>query len=73
MKILRGYGPGPNLQRLLQSFWGEQWVVPKAGRLYGQPFITEIVVNQWDLFSPTLFNIVVDAVLSVVLLEFFSP
>ena len=31
MDILRGYGLGPKLQRLLQRYWDGQKVVPKAG------------------------------------------
>ena len=46
MEILRGYGLGDNLQRLLQSFWCEKEVVSKAGRFYRLPFIMDIVVNQ---------------------------
>ena len=31
MDIMRGYGLGTNLQRLLQRYWDENVVVPKAG------------------------------------------
>ena len=48
MEILRGYDLGPNLQRLLKSFWDEQVVVTKVGRLYGRPFRMERGVNQGD-------------------------
>ena len=37
MEILRGYGLGYNLQRLLHRFGDDQAVVPKSGRFYGRP------------------------------------
>lgn len=41
MEILREYGIGTNLQRLLQRYWGEQKVVTKNGKLFGRSFGTE--------------------------------
>ena len=41
MGILRGYGIGNKLQRLIQRFWYEQLVVTRDGRFYGWPFRTE--------------------------------
>ena len=35
MEILRGYGLGYNLQRILQRIGDEQVLVPKVGRFYG--------------------------------------
>ena len=52
----------------MQRFWDEQAVLLKSGRFHGQPFKTEIGVTQRDLVSPTVFNIVVDAVVRAVLL-----
>ena len=48
--ILKGCGLGPNIQRLLQSFWGDQTVVPKARRYFGWPLRTERGVTQGDPF-----------------------
>ena len=62
MEILRGYVLRTKLQRLLNRLWDEQSVVPKAVKLFGRPFGTDRGVAQGDLFSPTIFNIVVDAV-----------
>ena len=73
MEILRGYRLGPNLHRLLQRYWYEQVMVPKAYKCLGQIFQMERVVTQRDLVSPIIFNIVVDAVVRVVLLEFWEP
>ena len=39
MYILRLYGLGTKLRRLLQSFLDEKTVVPKAGNFYGWHFI----------------------------------
>ena len=69
MSILRGYGLGTNLQRLLHSFWGYQAVLLEAGRFYELPFITEIGVTRGDPVSPTTFNILVDVVVRAVMLE----
>ena len=44
-------------------------MVPKEGRFYGKPSRTERGVTQGGPVSPTIFNIVVDAVVSAVLLE----
>ena len=44
-------------------------VVPKAGRFYGRTFRTERGVTQGDPVSPTIFNILVDAVVRAVLME----
>ena len=73
MEILRGYGLGPNIQIILQRFWYDQVVVPKAGEFFGQSLRMERGVNQGDLVSPTIFNIVVDAVVREVRLEVFGP
>ena len=35
IEILRGYGLGPKLQRLLQRYWDEKKVVPKLGKFLG--------------------------------------
>ena len=61
MDILMGY--------CLQRFGDEQVVVPKMGRFYGRTSGTERRVTQGDLVSPTIFKILVDTVLRVVLIE----
>ena len=67
MEILRVYVLGPNLHRLLQRFWGDHTVVLRAGTLFGKPVGTGRGVNQRDPISPTIFNTLVDSVVSVVL------
>ena len=73
MEILRGYGLGPNLQRLIQRFWDRQKMVPKSGKYFGRPFCTERGVTQGDPVSPTIFNIVVIEVVRAVILEVYGP
>ena len=48
-------------------------MVPKVRRFYGQKFGTERGVTQGYPVSPTIFNIVVDAVVRAVLLEVRVP
>ena len=73
MKILWGYGLGPNLQRLLQRYFDKQKVVPKAGKFSEHPFSTGRLVTQGDLVSPMIFNILVGAVVRATLLDVFGP
>ena len=53
----KGYGRGPNPHRLIH------------GKFFGGAFGKEIGVTQGDPVSPKIFIIVVDAVVTVVLLE----
>ena len=73
MGILVGYVLGSKLQRLLHSFWEEQAVVPKVGGLYARPFRIDRGVNQGGPIFPTVFNILVDAVVRVILMEACEP
>ena len=59
---MRGYGLGKNLQSFLVRFWEGQALVTRDGGCYGLPFKKDWGVNQIYLDSPTIFNIVVDAV-----------
>ena len=71
--IIRDCGLWPNIRRLLQRFWNEQAAVPKARRYYVHLFLTERGVTQGDPVYPTVFNILVESVVRVVLLEVFIP
>ena len=51
-----GIWPRPNLQNILQRFWYEQVVVPKAGRFYGWLFRIKGGVNQGYPFPPNYFQ-----------------
>jgi retron-type reverse transcriptase len=63
LDILRHYGVGPNLLRILSIVWRHQRVVPCQAGFYGSSFSAFRGVTQGDIISPTLFNIVTDAVL----------
>lgn len=69
IEILRGYGIGTNLNRFLKILWYEHAVVPKAGRLYGQPFGTNRRLDQGNLVSQNIFNIMVEAVVRDTLMK----
>jgi hypothetical protein len=60
--ILEGYGTGKRIVRLLSNYWEKQRIVVKASGYYGDPFGATRGVTQGDPVSPTIFNIVVDAV-----------
>ena len=62
LDILEGYGIGPSARRLLKTYWRRLTMVARAGRYYGEAFKGERGVTQGDPLSPTIFNVVVDAV-----------
>ena len=64
MVILEGFGMGPRSLCLLQLYWEMSRMVARAGGYYGGPFRRERGVTQGDPLSPTIFNVVVDAVVS---------
>ena len=61
-KRLEGYGVGPNARRLLTTYWLRLIMVARAAGYYGTAFGGERGITQGDLLSPTIFNVVVDAV-----------
>ena len=58
---------GPNLVRLLKSYWDYQKIVTKTGKFLGKDFWTGMRVTQGDPAYPMILNIVVDAVVWAVL------
>ena len=62
LEILEGYGVGPQSRRLLQTYWRRLMMVAQAGGYYRTAFKGERGVTQGDPHSPTIFNVVVDAV-----------
>ena len=60
--ILEGYGVGPGARRLLQNYWRRLTMAARAGGYYGTAFKGKMGVTQGDQLSPTIFNVVVDAV-----------
>ena len=62
LEILEGFGVGPRARRLLRAYWGKSTMVARAGGYYGDGFKGVRGVTQGDPLSPTIFNVVVDAV-----------
>ena len=62
LEILEGYGVGPKSRRLLTSYWHHLAMVARAGGYYGTSFGGERGVTHGNPLSPTIFNVVVDAV-----------
>jgi len=69
LDILEQYGVGPKAIRLLRRFWERQQVIAKQSGYHGDPFEATRGVTQGDVISPTIFNIVVDAVVRYWLLQ----
>ena len=62
LEILEGYGIGPRARNLLKQYWQRLTMVARAGGYYRKYFRGERGVTQGDPLSPTIFNVVVDAV-----------
>ena len=60
--ILKGYGVGPRALHLLQSYWERLEMMAQAGGYYRSPLCGERGATQGNPLSPTIFNVVVDAV-----------
>ena len=73
MEMLRGYGIGENLQRLLKRFWEGPMVVLRSGSFYVLLFKREWGVTQGIPVSPNIFNMVVDAVVRDTMMKVCGP
>ena len=62
MRILELYGVGENLRRIIRTVWAGDTMVPRQAGYFGKPFLAERGVRVGDNMSPTIFNIVIDAV-----------
>ena len=62
LDILEGYGVGPRLRGLLRFYWMNQQCVARQSNYHGKAFRPTRGVTQGGVISPTLFNILVDAV-----------
>ena len=62
LEILEKYGVGECTLRLLRTYWDNQQLVARQAGYHGEPFSASRGVTQGDPLSPTIFNIVVDAV-----------
>jgi hypothetical protein len=62
LQILRDYGVGERILLMLSNFWDSLTVVARQQGYYSKPFRSERGTTQGDIASPTIFNILVDAV-----------
>ena len=62
LEIMEGYGVVPKSRRLLTNYWRRLTMVARAGDYYGTVFGGERGVTQGDPMSPTILNVLVDAV-----------
>ena len=57
---------GKRCTTLINNFWKNQKITTKQNNFYGKPFREERGVTQGGIISPTILNIVVDAIIQVV-------
>jgi hypothetical protein len=60
--ILEGYGVGRRIIRLLTHFWARQLELARQAGYHSSPFEVNRGVTQGDIPSPTILNVVWDAV-----------
>ena len=63
MYILVGYRVGPRTLRILRTYWFRIHIAEKAGGHYKPVFQSQRGVTQGEPLSPTIFNVVVDAII----------
>ena len=63
LDILDWYGVGPRTLHTLHKYWDRIQMAAKSGGHYGPVFKIHRRVTQGDPLSPTIFNVVVDAVI----------
>jgi hypothetical protein len=62
LQLLHAYGVGPNICQIIDNIWSNDTLILKQHQYYAQAMQTSRGVRQGDIMSPTLFNIMVDAV-----------
>ena len=62
LDILKAYGVGPKMLKVIGFFWDHAVLVCRAGGCYGEPFRARRGVTQGGPFSPRIFNTMVDAI-----------
>ena len=63
LEILEAYGIGPKAINLIQTYWHRLTMVARSGGYYGTEIRGERGVTQGNPLSPTIFNVVVDAII----------
>ena len=58
---MEGYGVGPREFRILRTYWSRMRMVARSGGYYGAAFMSVLGVTQGDPLLPTIFNVVVNA------------
>jgi len=61
--ILQDYGVGPNVIRIIATFWERHMVMPHQQAFFGKPFPAERGLATGDIPAPVIYNIVMDAIL----------
>jgi retron-type reverse transcriptase len=54
---------GPSICKIIEKIWKNDKLIPKQNKLFGKPIFATRGVRQGDIMSPTLFNIMIDAVI----------
>ena len=62
LEILKRYGVRARARKILREYWDRTTMVARVGRYYGKGFMGGRGVTQGEPLSPTIFNVVVDAV-----------
>jgi hypothetical protein len=60
--VLQNYGVGNQILLWLTNFWNSLTIVARQQGYYGNTFRSECRTTQGDIISPTIFNIIVNAV-----------
>jgi hypothetical protein len=55
--LLKGYGVGPNMLRLIEHFWDVAMLACRAVGVYGAPFKAYRGVTHGGSLSPRIFNV----------------
>ena len=63
LELLMFYRVGPSTLRLLRTYWDQLTMVAKADGYFGHPFNGFQCVTQGDPLYPTIFNVVMDAII----------
>lgn len=62
LEVMRDCRVGEKVLRLIYRFWRDAWLACRANRHYGRPFKARRGVMQGGPLTPTIFNLMVDAI-----------